>query len=186
VPDRQQGTSLSDGPPRWLLLAAIGVGTAAVGVVLIVAAAMHHARQTQPLALPSVSAPQAASPQCGALMAALPERLGDYRRAAPAEPVPPATAAWRAGSGGQAVVLRCGLPSPTDFVVGAPIQVVDAVQWFRQADTTGQDTTWFTVDRPVTIALTLPQGTGPTPIQEVSDVIAATIPAVPIRPGPAR
>jgi hypothetical protein len=184
VPDRQQGTSLSDGPPRWLLLAAIGVATAAVAVVLMVAAT-HRAPQTQRLTLPSVPAPQAASPQCGALMAALPQRLGDYQRAAPAAPVPAATAAWRAGSGGEPVVLRCGLPGPSDFVVGAPIQVVDAVQWF-EGNSTGQDTTWFTVDRPVTIALTLPQGTGPTPIQEVSDLIATTIPAVPIRPGPAR
>ncbi len=184
MPDRQQGTGLTDGPPRRLLIAAIAVATAAVVVVLILAATMHRTPHSQPLVIPSVPAPQAASPQCAALTAALPQRLGDYQRATPAPPVPPATAAWRAGSGGDPIVLRCGLDRPTDFVVGAPIQVVDAVQWFREADSSGDLTTWFTVDRPVYVALTLPQGSGPTPIQQVSDVITVTIPAVPINPGP--
>jgi hypothetical protein len=34
--------------------------------------------------------------------------------------------------------------------------------------------------------LTLPQGSGPTPIQELSEVIGRTIAAVPISPGPPR
>ena len=159
------------------------MATAAVVVVLIVAA-VHRTPRSRPPVIPSMPAPQAASPQCRALMAALPQRLGDYQRAAAAEPVPPATAAWQGGAGAGPVVLRCGLDRPADFVVGAPIQVVDAVQWFRVADSSADLTTWFTVDRPVYIALTLPQGSGPTPIQQLSDVIAATIPSVPIRPGP--
>jgi hypothetical protein len=64
--------------------------------------------------------------------------------------------------------------------------VVEPVQWFREADSAGELTTWFTVDRPVYIALTLPQGSGPTPIQQISEVISATIPPVPINPGAAR
>jgi hypothetical protein len=186
VPDRQQGTGLTDGPPRWLLIAGIAVATTAVVVVLILAAGMHHTPQSPPLVIPAVPAPQAAGPQCQSLMAALPQRLGDYQRATPAQPVPPATAAWRAGSGGDPVVLRCGLDRPADFVAGTPIQVVEPVQWFREADSAGELTTWFTVDRPVYIALTLPQGSGPTPIQQISEVISATIPPVPINPGAAR
>jgi hypothetical protein len=186
VPDRQQGTSLTDGPPRWLLIAGIAVATAAVVAVLAVAAAMHRAPQSRPLVIPSVPAPQAASPQCQAVMAALPQRLGDYQRATPAAPAPAATGAWQSGSGGEPIVLRCGLDRPGDFVVGAPIQVVDSVQWFRAAGDSGDLSTWFTVDRPVYIALTLPQGSGPTPIQQMSDVISATVRAVPIEPGPPR
>jgi Protein of unknown function (DUF3515) len=185
VPDRQQGTGLSDGPPRWLLITGIAVATAAVVVVLIVAATMHRARRSGPPVIAPTPAPQATSPQCQALMGALPQRLGEYERMVPGPPVPPATAAWRGGAGGQPVVVRCGLDRPADFVVGAPIQVVDSVQWFREPATgTDLGSTWVTVDRPVYIALTLPQGSGPTPIQQVSDVITAMLPAAPIRPGP--
>lgn len=185
MPDRQQGTGLTDGPPGWLLITGIAIATAAVAAVLVVAAT-HRTPQNQPLAIPAVPAPQAGSPQCQALLAALPARLGDFGRVTPAEPVPPATAAWRAGSGGDPIVLRCGLERPADFVVGAPISVVDTVQWFGQGEDSDDHTSWFTVDRPVYIALTLPAGPGPTPIQEVSDAIAARIPAVPINPGPPR
>jgi hypothetical protein len=117
-------------------------------------------------------------------MEALPQRLGDYQRAPIAQPTPPATAAWRTTIDSEPVVLRCGLDRPTDFVVGSPIQQVDRVQWFeaRQSDRS----TWYTVDRPVYVALTLPSGSGPTPIQQLSDLIDHTMAAVPISPSPAR
>lgn len=113
-----------------------------------------------------------------ALLEALPQRLGDYQRAAVVQPAPAGTAAWRAHD--EPIVLRCGLDRPVDFVVGSPIQAVNRVQWFevRQDDRS----TWYTVDRPVYVALTLPPGSGPTPIQQLSDVIDHTMPAVPINP----
>ena len=58
------------------------------------------------------------------------------------------------------------------------------MQWFEVTDE-GRST-WFAVDRPVYIALTLPSGSGPTPIQQISEVIAQTVPAKPIDPAPAR
>ena len=183
MPNREQNAALSDGPPRALLLAALGVAVAAAAAVLLIA--MTRTRPPQPLVIPAIPAPQADTPDCATLMGALPQRLGDYPRAAPADPVPPATAAWRSGDT-LPVLLRCGLGPPADFVVGAPIQVVDSVQWFRVADQGTGRSTWFVVDRPVYIALTLPQGTGATPIQEISDVVATKLPAVPIRPGPPR
>jgi hypothetical protein len=132
------------------------------------------------VAIPAVSAPRAQDPACRAVLEALPQRLGDYQRAPIAQPVPPGAAAWRAASGGEPVVLRCGLDRPADFAVGSPIQLVDRVQWFevRQDDRS----TWYTVDRPVYAALTLPSGSGPTPIQQLSDLIDHTLPAVPISP----
>lgn len=179
----------SDGPPRAALIAALVLAIGAVGAILAVAA-IRRAPQ-QPVALPAVPAPQAQDSPCRALLDALPQRLGDFQRAPIAEPAPAGTAAWRTGSGGEPVVLRCGLERPADFVVGSPVQAVDRVQWFREAadprsaSPSGRST-WYTVDRPVYIALTLPPGSGPTPIQQVSDLIERTVEAVPIRPAPAR
>jgi hypothetical protein len=174
----------SEGPPRLVLIAALVVAIVAIGVVLAIAATRQAPRQ--PVAIPAVPAPQAQSPACRALLEALPQRLGDYERAPAAQPVPAGTAAWRRD--GEPVVLRCGLDGPADFVVGSPIQVVDRVQWFQVADPrSGGEagrSTWYTVDRPVYVALTLPPGSGPTPIQQLSDLIDHIMAAVRINPAP--
>ena len=171
-----------DGPPRALLIAAIVVAAGAIVGILVFAALRQSPPGQQPAAIASVPAPKADSAECRALLDALPDRLGDYRRAPAAEPAPPAAAAWTAD--GEPVILRCGLDRPAEFVVGSPIQVVDVVQWFRVVDE--ERSTWFVVDRSVYIALTLPPGSGPTPIQEISRVIAKSLPAKPIDPAPAR
>jgi Protein of unknown function (DUF3515) len=171
-----------DGPPRALLIAAIVVAAGAIIGILVVAALRQSSPGQQPVAIASVPATKGDSAECRKLLDALPDRLGDYRRARAAEPAPPGAAAWTAN--GEPVILRCGLDRPAEFVVGSPIQVVDAVQWFELADQ-GRST-WFAVDRPVYVALTLPQGSGPTPIQLISDVIAKSLPAKPIDPGPPR
>ncbi|MGH3532368.1 MAG: DUF3515 domain-containing protein [Mycobacterium sp.] len=168
----------SDGPPRAVLIAALVVAIGAVGVILAIAATRHPPRP--PVAIPAVPAPQADNPACRALMQVLPQRLGDYQRMPAAQPVPAGTAAWRAGGDGEPAVLRCGLDRPVDFVVGSPIQVVDLVQWFEVRQ--DNRSTWYTVDRPVYVALTLPPGSGPTPIQQLSDVVDHTMAAVPIKP----
>ena len=154
---------------------------AIVAVLAIAAIRQPAAAPTVPIA--AVPAPRADSAECQALLAALPEELGDYHRVPAAEPAPAGAAAWQAASDAEPVILRCGLDRPAEFVVGAPIQVVDAVQWFEVGDE-GRST-WFTVDRPVYVALTLPQGSGPTPIQQISEVIAKTLPATEIDPAPA-
>jgi hypothetical protein len=82
------------------------------------------------------------------------------------------------------VILRCGLERPIDFVAGTPVQVVDEVSWFRIGEE-GRST-WIAVDRPAYVALTLPDGSGPTPIQLLSRAIADAMPQVPVSPGPAR
>lgn len=185
MPDREQGSALTDGPPRALFIVAIGVAVAAAAAVLVIAAMRSNPPPERALVIPAVPAPQANSPECATLMATLPPRLGDYQRTTPAALVPPATAAWRSGDT-EPILLRCGVGQPADFVVGAPIQIVNTVQWFRVTDPGADRSTWFVVDRAVNVALTLPQGTGATPIQQISDVVAAKLPAVPIRPGPPR
>jgi hypothetical protein len=171
-----------DGPPRALMIAAIVVAAGAIIGILVFAALRQAPPEQRPVAIASVPAPKAGSAECRALLDALPQQLGDYRRAAAAEPAPAGAAAWTAD--GEPVILRCGLDRPAEFVIGSPIQVVDAVQWFELADQ-GRST-WFAVDRPVYVALTLPQGSGPTPIQTVSEVIAKSLPAKPIDPAPVR
>jgi hypothetical protein len=172
-----------DGPPRALLIAAVVVAVGAIIAILAIAALRQTPPEQQAVVIGSVPAPNADSAECRALLDALPDQLGDYRRAPAAEPAPAGAAAWQA-SDTEPVILRCGLDPPAEFVVGAPIQVVDTVQWFRIADE--DRSTWFAVDRPVYVALTLPQGSGPTPIQEISDVIAKSLPAKPVDPAPAR
>jgi uncharacterized protein DUF3515 len=171
-----------DGPPRALLIAAIVVAAGAIIGILVIAVLRQSPAGQQAVAIASVPAPKADSAECRALLDALPASLGDYRRAPAAEPAPQGAAAWTAN--GDSVILRCGLDRPAEFVVGSPLQVVNAVQWFQLADQ-GRST-WFAVDRAVYIALTLPQGSGPAPIQEISDVIAKSLPAKPIEPAPAR
>jgi hypothetical protein len=168
----------SEGPPRAALIAALVLAIGVIGVILAFAATRRP--PLQPVTIPTVPAPQAQDPSCRAVLEALPQRLGDYQRAPIAQPAPPGTAAWRTASDSEPVVLRCGLDRPADFVVGSPIQLVDRVQWFevRQDDRS----TWYTVDRPVYAALTLPSGSGPTPIQQLSELIDHTMPAVPISP----
>ncbi|OBJ01049.1 hypothetical protein A5660_24520 [Mycobacterium alsense] len=186
-------TGADTGPPRAVLFAAVALAVVTVGVILAIAAARHA--PPPPVVLPAAPAPHANDAACRALAEALPQRLGDYERAPLAQPPPEGAAAWRAGSGGEPVVLRCGLDRPGEFVVGSPIQVVDRVQWFQVAagpQSAGPPSgnagrsTWYAVDRPVYVALTLPSGSGPTPIQELSDVIDRTVAAVPIDPAPAR
>lgn len=172
-----------------MMIAAVALAVAAIGIVLVFAATRQAPRQ--PVAVHAVPAPQAATPACRALAQALPQQLGDYQRAPIAQPAPEGATAWRAGPDSEPVVLRCGLDRPAEFVVGSPIQIVDRVQWFEvpaQPQSAGDAgrSTWYTVDRPVYVALTLPSGSGPTPIQQLSDVIDHTIAAVPIDPAPAR
>jgi hypothetical protein len=173
-----------DGPPRGVLIAAIIVAIAAAVAVLAIAAIRQSAPRNEPVRIAPVPAPEADSPECEALLAALPDQLGDYRRAELADPAPAGTAAWQARGDAEPVILRCGLDRPAEFVVGAPLQVVDAVQWFEVTD--AGRSTWFAVDRPVYIALTLPSGSGPTPIQQISAAVAKSLPATPIAPGPLR
>ena len=118
-----------DGPPRALLIAAIVVAAGAIIGILVFAALRQSPPGQQTVAIASVPAPKGDSAECRALLDALPEQLGDYRRAPAAQPAPPGAAAWTAD--GEPVILRCGLDRPAEFVVGSPIQVVDAVQWFE-------------------------------------------------------
>ena len=171
-----------DGPPRALLIAAVAVAAGAIIAILVFAALRQSPPEQERVAIAAAPAPKADSAECSALLDALPDELGDYRRAPAADPAPAGAAGWLAAPDTGSIIMRCGVDRPAEFVVGAPIQVVDTVQWFRVAD--ADLSTWFVVDRAVYVALTLPQGSGPTPIQEISRAIAKALPAKPIDPAP--
>jgi Protein of unknown function (DUF3515) len=169
------------------MIAAVAVAAAAVVGLFVFVALRQRPPEPATVAIVSIPAPQAEGDACRALLEELPERLGDYARAAVAQPAPAGAAAWRraqSSDGIDTVILRCGLERPSDFVAGTPVQMVDEVAWLRIGES--GLTTWTTVDRPVYVALTLPDGSGPTPIQLVSETVARTLPAVAVNTGPAR
>ncbi|MFL6118114.1 DUF3515 domain-containing protein [Actinophytocola sp.] len=134
-------------------------------------------RPTGPLALVAVDAPDAASPTCAnlvkALPAALPSKGKELKRLPLADPAPQAAAAW-AGDRGDPVVLRCGLTKPAEYQPTAQLRLVSQVNWLP---VDGDDAmTWYTVDRPVYIALTIPKDAGTGVVQEMSETIAKAVP----------
>jgi hypothetical protein len=85
APPAQAG---NDGPPRGLIIAAVALTLAAITAVLVFAGLRRT--PPAPVAVAAVPAPQAESPECQALLATLPDRLGDYTRADTAGPPLPA------------------------------------------------------------------------------------------------
>ncbi len=178
---------------RVTLFVAVGIAAVLVVGVIVVsqvvggsdpggdaAPTTTRTRVTGPVALPAVDAPDAKTPSCAALVDALPAELPskgtELKRLPLAEPAPPATAAW-AGDAGEPVVLRCGLGKPAELAPTARLRLVSEVNWLP-VEGDGA-VTWFTVDRPVYIALTIPEGTGTGVVQEMSDTIAKALPVVP-------
>jgi hypothetical protein len=170
---------------------AVAAGLAAVLVVGVIivsqvlgggseeeAAPMESPRPTGPVALVGVDAPDAGSPACTSVVDALPAELPSknmtLKRLPLAEPAPPAAAAW-AGDRGEPVVLRCGLAKPAELRETASLRKVSAVNWLPIE---GEGAwTWYTVDRPVYVAVTIPEGTGTGVVQELSETIAKALPA---------
>ncbi|MBF6470911.1 DUF3515 domain-containing protein [Nocardia abscessus] len=168
-----------------LIATAVALPVVLVVAVLVAAVLARRAPvEREPLVLGPVPAPAADGPACAALLPALPADLGEFTKSTLVEPAPPATRAWQRAEGGDAIVLRCGLDRPLEFNRASPLQVVNGVQWFEVRDRTAEVSTWFAVDRATYVALTVPDGSGPTPLQEVSDTITAHLPAQPIDPGP--
>ncbi|MBB1021908.1 DUF3515 domain-containing protein, partial [Dietzia sp. E1] len=111
--------------------------------------------------------------------------LGDAARVALVEPAPEGTAAYRMPDA-EPVIVRCGMPAPPTFTVGVALQAVNGVQWFNEPDPDPAVTasTWVAVDRPQYVAVTLPEGSGTGPIQDLSDAITAALEEVEPDPAP--
>ena len=172
--------------PRPLLAGVVALAALLVaGIVAIrfVGPSLTASRVPEdgPIGLVPVDAPQAGSAECGRLLAALPTELvsgtAKLARRVIAAPAPPATLAWGAGD---PVVLRCGLPRPDQLTPTASLLQVSGVQWL-QIPGDGAST-WYAVDRPVYVALTLPTGSGSGPLQDVSAAVGHTLPATQVNP----
>jgi hypothetical protein len=176
--------------PRVTLFVAAGIAAVLVIGVIIVSQVMggddtaapasttEPTRPSGPLALVTVDAPDAGSASCTNLVTALPANLPsngkELERLVLAEPAPPAAAAW-AGDRGEPVVMRCGLVKPQELQPGVQLRNVDGVNWLPiEGDGA---TTWITVDRPVYIALTIPEDAGTGVVQQMSETIARAVPA---------
>ncbi|GAA3866086.1 hypothetical protein GCM10022243_35130 [Saccharothrix violaceirubra] len=176
--------------PRPLLAVAIGLpallaaGVAAAGLFLGTGSETPGGPTTVPtgpLALVPVPAPKAASPECAGLLAKLPMQLLSSGVTLPrrelAAPAPEGALAW-SDSTHSPLVLRCGLDRPADLEPTSQLRIISDVQWLEVAD--GPNATWYVVDRPVYVALTVPSDAGTGPLQDVSTTIRDTLPKTPV------
>lgn len=124
------------------------------------------------LEVPAMPTPAAASADCARLLSGLPGEMATERgllsRRVLADPIPPGTAAWGGENGTAPVVLRCGLARPAELTLGASLLVVNGVDWVAVEDATPGTTTWVTTDRSVYVGLTVPDGVGTGPVQDIS------------------
>lgn len=170
-----------------VVAAAIALPVALLFGVIFAAVSVSGNSTRPPEALGPVDAPDAAGADCAALVDQLPEALGDYRRAELVDPAPVGALAWAPEDDiSEPVVLRCGLPRPQGFDVASALQVINGVQWFEVsgADSGLDSSTWYAVDRSVYVALTVPSGSGPTPIQDASNAISASLTQTALDPAP--
>jgi uncharacterized protein DUF3515 len=137
---------------------------------------------TGPLAVAPVDAPDASGPECTALLAALPAELDGPDGPMPPRPIAdapqlPGVRAWAATP--RPVVLRCGLPRPAELTPTSALLEVNGVRWLQLGDGLPEpvQVSYIAVDRPVYVALTTPVDAGSAPLQHLSDVVRATLPA---------
>jgi hypothetical protein len=172
--------SARDQLPAWRLVAAITVSLLAIVGVIVLASVVNSRPVTDitdPLPVSSVDAPGATTAACTSLIAALPDPLAALPRRQLVQgddPLLAGVAAW----GEPAVVLRCGVPTPQELTCSSPVQVVDGVAWLPIPGSGG--TTYLAVDRPVRVALTVPDGVSTGPWQEMSKIIGSTLTERPI------
>jgi hypothetical protein len=177
--------------PRPLLAVALGLpallvaGVVAVGLFLGAggedAPAEPPADHSGPLALVPVPAPEAESGECDALLNGLPTQLVSNGATLPrrelAAPAPASALAWGDATH-EPVVLRCGLERPRELNPTSSTRVISDVQWLEVSE--GGSATWYVVDRPVYVALTVPSDAGTGPLQDISTTIRDTLAKGPV------
>lgn len=143
----------------------------------------QQANRHGPLALPPVPAPKAGTPQCSQVLSALPDELligGDHVPRRPfAQPAPPGAVAW-GDTEHDPVVVRCGLEAPAELTPTSQLADISRVDWLDLSE--AGTTSWLAVDRPVYVALTAPGDAGTGPVQDLSAVLADTLPKEPAFP----
>jgi hypothetical protein len=185
---QQESTSALSRP----LLAAVSlavllaIGVAALGLVLGTGNQTEDVPgRTGPLALVSIDAPSAGSPECASLVEKVPVGLPSGKDMLPrreiATPAPPAAVAW-GDARHDPVVLRCGLPRPAELSATSQLRVISDVQWLQLPGS--GSSTWVIVDRPVYVALTVPDDAGTGPLQDMSTTVRDLLPKQPVKTSP--
>ncbi|MFT7839995.1 DUF3515 domain-containing protein [Saccharothrix sp. BKS2] len=178
--------------PRPLTAVAVGLSAllvAGVGAVGLFSrtvgedtpAAPPPVDRSGPVALVPVPAPAAGSDACRALLGALPAELVSNGTALPrrelASPAPEGALAW-GDAAHEPVVLRCGLDRPGDLAPTSELRTVSEVEWLVLS--AAGSATWYVVDRPVYVALTLPTDAGTGPLQDISATVRDTLAKGPV------
>ncbi|WP_233517862.1 DUF3515 domain-containing protein [Geodermatophilus marinus] len=115
---------------------------------------------------------------CLDLVEALPfELAGEVSR--PVRSERPVAHAW----GDPPVVLVCGVDRPEGFVADSPLIQINGVQWYVDTSDPGE-IVWTAVDRPVYVEVTVSPDTDSAPVTALGPVIAGTLPAQELDPGP--
>lgn len=190
----ETGSKAPDGAESRPVSTAVAVAAIAIPLILLVVTLFMvrgigdnaaEAAATEPVTAVDLPAPGAESQECLALVEALPESIGEAKRVVFQEPAPRGAAAYRMPDA-EPVVVRCGLPAPPTFTVGTSIQEVNGVQWFNESDPDPAVTasTWVAVDRSQYVAVTLPDGSGTGPIQDLSNALVENLDEVEPRPAP--
>ncbi|ONI83276.1 hypothetical protein ALI22I_32530 [Saccharothrix sp. ALI-22-I] len=178
--------------PRPLLAVALGLpallaaGVAAVGLFLGAGGkddpADPSAERSGPVALVPVPAPKAESDECKALLSGLPMQLVSngttFPRRELASSAPAGALAW-GDAKHEPVVLRCGLDRPADLTPTSELRTISDVDWLVVSE--AGSSTWYVVDRPVYVALTVPSDAGTGPLQDISTTIRDTLAKGPVR-----
>lgn len=182
-PSRRRAPELSRRLPRVLIGIALALPVMLVVGVLVgsqvVARRTAPAPPDQRLALPAVPTPESDTADCQRLVSGLSTQLVSDGRLLLARtlaaPAPPGTVAWGGLDAAiDPVVLRCGVAAPPQLTPTSPVVQVGGVRWF--ALPAGDDaTTYYTADRAVTVALTLPAAAGTGPLQSVSQAISLSL-----------
>ncbi len=136
--------------------------------------AAQQARRSGPLALPPIPAPEAGTPECASVLAKVPQALLVDGRPVPrrplAPPEPPATVAW-GDAAHDPTTVRCGIDAPAELTPTSKLLDVSGVSWLEIS--AGGNTSWLAVDRPVYVALTVPQNSGSGPLQDLSAALSS-------------
>ena len=140
---------------RTAIYISLGISIAMVFAVIFGAKYVFTSAAQQPVALPPTPSEAADSPECAAVVDALPDKLMGYPRVDLVDPAPAGAAAW-AKSSEDKITLRCGVDLPQQFTDYSHTIESDGESWLQVIDATpGSNlTTWYSTKHTPAIAVT--------------------------------
>lgn len=159
---------------RTAVYVSLGLALAMVAAVLGGAKFYFNTVAKQPVAVTELPSAQADSPECAAVIAAVPDKLYGHSRSELVEPAPAGVAAWATISA-EATVLRCGVDLPAQYTQYSQTTDVNGSAWLEVKDMTPSSdlTTWYNTDHFPTVAVTTHDDGAPEEITGVLDGLEA-------------